>query len=353
MDECGLFYRMEPNATLATRPVSGKKKNKDRLTVALCVNASGTEKLKPLVIGKSKRPRCFGKKFDPNQIVTYRNNKKAWMTSILFAEWLHDLDRKMNKSRRQIVLVLDNASSHIAGELELTNVTLVKLPPNATAHLQPLDQGIIKNFKAHYRTIQTHHVLECLETDHSTKIDVKQALYFIEKAWDLVKPETIFNCWRHAGIIRFPVFTQSDNDEEVEENSDVKELEDLLGLLPSDDFQMLSAEAYVTVDIEESTGETLTDSDIVEILISANDDDDNDDNDDSDDKDRMESNKTVSVQEALCSIHVLSAFLDQENALYENEIRLVQMVHQKIQRMRVTSTQQKQTSLHSYFNKSN
>ena len=201
MDECGLFYRMEPNATLATRPVSGKNKNKNRLTVALCVNASGTEKLKPLVIGKSKRPRCFGKKFDPNQIVTYRNNKKAWMTSILFAEWLHDLDRKMNKSRRQIVLVLDNASSHIAGELELTNVTLVKLPPNATAHLQPLDQGIIKNFKTHYRTIETHHVLECLETDHSTKIDVKQALYFIEKAWDLVKPETIFNCWRHAGII--------------------------------------------------------------------------------------------------------------------------------------------------------
>ena len=116
---------------------------------------------------------------------------------------------------------------------------------------------------------------------------------------------------------------------------------------------MLSAEAYVTVDIEESTGETLTDSDIVEILISANDDNDNDDNDDSDDKDRMESNKTVSVQEALCSIHVLAAFLDRENALYQNEIRLVQMVHQKIQRMRVTSTQQKQTSLHSYFNKSN
>ena len=83
--------------------------------------------------------------------------------------------------------------------------------------------------------------------------------------------------------------------------------------MPPDDFEMLSAEAYVTVDIEESTGETLTDSDIVEILISAN--DDNDDNDDIDDKDGMESHKTVSVQEALCSLPVLSAFLDQENAV--------------------------------------
>lgn len=44
----------------------------------------------------------------------------------------------------------------------------------------------------------------------------------------------------------------------------------------------------------------------------------------------MESVKTVSVQEALCSIHVFSAFLDEENALYQNEVRLVQMVHQKI-----------------------
>ena len=34
--ETGLFYRLDPNATLATAPVAGKRKSKDRLTSALC-----------------------------------------------------------------------------------------------------------------------------------------------------------------------------------------------------------------------------------------------------------------------------------------------------------------------------
>ena len=86
MDETGLFYRMEPNATLSTSPVHGKKKNKERITFALCTNASGTDKLKPFVIGKFHKPRCFGSNFDPNQITRYRNNTKAWMTALLFTE---------------------------------------------------------------------------------------------------------------------------------------------------------------------------------------------------------------------------------------------------------------------------
>ena len=53
MDETGLFFRLEPNKTLATGPVSGTKKCKQRISVALCANADGSDKLKPLVIGKS------------------------------------------------------------------------------------------------------------------------------------------------------------------------------------------------------------------------------------------------------------------------------------------------------------
>ena len=80
MDETALFYRLTPNSTLATAPVRGTKKNKDRVTIALCANADGTHKLKPLVIGKAKRPRCFAKDFDPNIYVAYYSNAKAWMT---------------------------------------------------------------------------------------------------------------------------------------------------------------------------------------------------------------------------------------------------------------------------------
>ncbi|CAB5357732.1 unnamed protein product [Rhizophagus irregularis] len=59
MDETGLFYRLEPDRTLATKRLAGRKVNKERLSVALCANADGSHKFKPLIIGKFERPRCF------------------------------------------------------------------------------------------------------------------------------------------------------------------------------------------------------------------------------------------------------------------------------------------------------
>ncbi|GBC11696.2 jerky protein homolog-like [Rhizophagus irregularis DAOM 181602=DAOM 197198] len=61
IDETGLFYRMSPSQTLSTKPVPGRKKDKTRITVLLGANATGTDKLKPWVIGNAKRPRPLSK----------------------------------------------------------------------------------------------------------------------------------------------------------------------------------------------------------------------------------------------------------------------------------------------------
>ena len=84
MDETGLFYRLEPDQTLATHRLAGRKKDKERLTIALCANADGSHKLNPLVIGKFAKPRCFTNINISNLPVTYRNNKKAWMLATIF-----------------------------------------------------------------------------------------------------------------------------------------------------------------------------------------------------------------------------------------------------------------------------
>ena len=64
--------------------LKGKKKNKERLSIALCANASGNDKIKPLVIGKYLNPRCFKNVNRKNLGVIYETNKKAWMTGIMF-----------------------------------------------------------------------------------------------------------------------------------------------------------------------------------------------------------------------------------------------------------------------------
>ena len=59
MDETGLFYRMEPNQSLATHQLSSKKQHKERLTIALTSNMDGNIKLRPFIINKNLRPRAF------------------------------------------------------------------------------------------------------------------------------------------------------------------------------------------------------------------------------------------------------------------------------------------------------
>ena len=149
-DETGMFYRLLPDKTLEYKKVGchGGKKSEERLTVMVCANMSGKDKLPLLIIEKSANPRCFkNKKTLPT---TYTSNKKAWMTSEIFTDWLKKLDQRLKRQKRKIAMVVDNspAHPHVRG---LQCVELIFLPPNTTSKTQPMDQGVINNFKTHNR----------------------------------------------------------------------------------------------------------------------------------------------------------------------------------------------------------
>ncbi|GBM28161.1 Jerky [Araneus ventricosus] len=87
-DETGLLWKCLPTSTLAGRgekAAKGLKKNKDRLTVLLCANASGNHRVTPFVIGKSAKPRAF--KNVTHLPVQYKAQSNAWMTAALFKDW--------------------------------------------------------------------------------------------------------------------------------------------------------------------------------------------------------------------------------------------------------------------------
>jgi hypothetical protein len=85
-DETALFGLAAPERGLATEAMSGKTKSKNRLTMMLTCNATGTRKLPLFFIGKWKKPRCFAKPVETYGF-WYRSNKKAWMTAVLFEEY--------------------------------------------------------------------------------------------------------------------------------------------------------------------------------------------------------------------------------------------------------------------------
>ena len=113
-DEIGLYYRATPDGSLCYchEKLSGSKKPMDRITVLCCSNLTGTDKCKLLVIGKSLRPRCFKNVNVDNQPVTYRANKKAWMTSQIFTEGLAAWGSYLTKVNRKILLLVDNCTAH-------------------------------------------------------------------------------------------------------------------------------------------------------------------------------------------------------------------------------------------------
>lgn len=81
LDETGCFWRALPNKGLCqkSKACKGGKKSKERMTVALIVNAVG-EKEKAIVIWKSEKPRCFRSVRKEDLPVEYFSQKKSWMT---------------------------------------------------------------------------------------------------------------------------------------------------------------------------------------------------------------------------------------------------------------------------------
>lgn len=89
-DETGIFWKVLPEKTYVhagETSAPGRKVSKERRTALLCCNASGSKKIKPLLIGKSQKPRCFRNKILP---VDYTHSKNAWMTCVLFKSWFFE-----------------------------------------------------------------------------------------------------------------------------------------------------------------------------------------------------------------------------------------------------------------------
>lgn len=123
-DETGLLWKCLPDRTLVScleKSAPGFKKSKDHLTVLGCTNATGTHKLKPVMIGKFAKPCCF-KNVNMNVLpVIYKSQRNAWMNSEIFAEWFKKYfvpavkrhQRAQNICSPKALLLMDNCSAQL------------------------------------------------------------------------------------------------------------------------------------------------------------------------------------------------------------------------------------------------
>ena len=145
-DEYGLFYQLPPSSTIGPKRIAGKKKRKARATFFGCANASGSERLPHLAIGKAQKPRCFENRDLRVAGLVYRSSTKGWMKRNIFNEWLSSFDSYIGKTAgRRAILLIDNASCHgnVSTLPDLHNTKVLFLPKNTTSHIQSMDAGAI------------------------------------------------------------------------------------------------------------------------------------------------------------------------------------------------------------------
>jgi len=218
-DESGLVFNKQPQSSNVRlekgKQLRGGKDDKVRITIFHIVNEAGTDKRKIWVIGRAEKPCAFRQnKVNPaNLPVVYCYNKKAWLLTGLWYEFLRGLNDEMRIAQRSIALVTDNCPTHpppTSPPIDykgpkpplLTHITLVYLPPGTTSFLQPLDAGIISSFKAAYRRRYAQFMVQHFNQygEAPSKLDILQAIYLIADSWESVTQSTIIHCWKKAGI---------------------------------------------------------------------------------------------------------------------------------------------------------
>ncbi|XP_069780147.1 jerky protein homolog [Narcine bancroftii] len=224
--ETGLMWKCLPNTTLGStdeKVARALKQNKERITVLVCANASGSHRVKLTVVGKYAKPRCF--KGITHLPVRYQSQTNALMDADIFTRWFHNifvpsvkgnLRKKGMSENSDVILLLDHSRAHPPAEkLRNGNIFVCYLPPNVTSLIQPMNQGVIQNVKILYRRDFMWRMTNFDGTilEFQKKYSLKDAIYNVSCAWNSVKSETLRRCWQKLWPI---IIFEEGSDEEDE-----------------------------------------------------------------------------------------------------------------------------------------
>ncbi|EDO18683.1 hypothetical protein Kpol_1055p38 [Vanderwaltozyma polyspora DSM 70294] len=199
------------------------------ITVMLCSNLTGSEKLNPFIIGRYNNYSSFrnhfpdiptdrttseahlGDRMAQKFGVAYKSNRKSLLTSNLFHDWLARWDKRLVANNRKVWIVLDDSCPHRIINLHLKNIQLVYATSNSC--FLPFNWGILDEFKIRYR-IQQYRALIDLQKKiqkkenkniiisfEQSELTMSNAFKFIKKAWNDIPVESIKRSWKCSGLL--------------------------------------------------------------------------------------------------------------------------------------------------------
>ncbi|XP_068250690.1 tigger transposable element-derived protein 1-like [Palaemon carinicauda] len=150
MNKTSFFWKRMPSRTFLYKDElkkPGFKANKDRVTLLMCGNAAGFI-LRPLNPWDLKKKALLP--------IYRRSNKMVYITKPVILDWCVKcyisqvkLYMAENGLLFKVLLLMECAGGH-ATDLHYNGVQVEFLPTNTTSLIEPMDQGIIRAFKALY-----------------------------------------------------------------------------------------------------------------------------------------------------------------------------------------------------------
>lgn len=138
-----------------------------------------------------------------------RTQRSDYTNAEAFLAWLPHTHQDITAKDpdRRILLLIDNCRAHtvaIQSCKDSPSIRIERLPLNSTSITQPLDAGVIADFKRRYR----HHVVNrayenSLRTGDKDEAKVSnfEGRELIVRAWNEVKPMSIRDCFSHVPIL--------------------------------------------------------------------------------------------------------------------------------------------------------
>ena len=219
------------------------------------------------------------------------------------------------------------------------------LKTHTTALIQPLDQGIIRVFKAHYRRELLSALVNCDEEmkNFLKSINLKSVVYSVGLAWGSITSDTIQNCWKKCS--REETVTTENCSVAEFTSSDVQSASSVLHCkIMNDDLN-----DWVDIDKSEPISEYISDEDIINAVHNKNDNEKQDDGEDGSVENDVDTEENIpNVNEVITHLNNVIMWMERQNE--SNSIHLLHLAAKKQYAEKKHSVSVRQTKLTDFFN---